>query len=214
MANAAEGQADYTLYSLILLGLTFVTAVVAAWGAYSAAKAGWKAADVSREIGTKQVRAYLSCESGSFHFSAERFFFWINVTNNGQSPALNVEVRVLRVSWLMFDDISSIKDLDEEDYVIEEIGIISAGSTEQMGFRLDASLLDAIGGNAADILHEGYRFAIVCSIRWTDVFDERQTIKVGLMTEKLSQIEGFEKKGNLVRRNFGAEADPTNQTEH
>jgi hypothetical protein len=78
---------------------------------------------------------------------------------------------------------------------------------------LDASLLDTIGGNTVDILHEGLRFAIVCSIRWTDVFDEKQVIKTGLMTDKLSEIDGFEKAGNMVRRNFGAEDDATHRTD-
>lgn len=102
MAKAAEQQADYACYGLILLGLTLCAAIWAAAAAHAAAATGKnmlveakKTANITRDVGQAQVRAYLVPENVFVSFaesSCPKYHF--TVTNCGNSPARDVEISV------------------------------------------------------------------------------------------------------------------------
>ncbi len=88
MADAAESQSDYTLISVVLLGLTLIAAAIAAREAH-------RIVVVTDRSARQQLRAYLHAVSATMpNFAEDAPKINLSFKNCGQTPAYNVTTRV------------------------------------------------------------------------------------------------------------------------
>lgn len=92
-AQLAIWQFFATIFSLLAVIITIIYTRKAAIGAVEAAAAACRAADVAKNVGQSQVRAYIGCEIVAGDVVAGKpLRFTVRITNHGQSPAFNVAV--------------------------------------------------------------------------------------------------------------------------
>lgn len=127
MNDATQRMADFAYAQTWLVGVGTALLFVTLWLTWQANKAAQAAVAVTREMGMKQVRAYLFCESVSIDWAADRdsirhvVLMW---KNSGLSPASSVQtwaaLCVLRPAAIA-DEITE-DDLEEIErlYEVEE----------------------------------------------------------------------------------------------
>lgn len=140
----------------------------------------------TRRVGQAQVRAYLACESGSYSIEGSRATIWPKFYNSGQSPAKNVRIwghiRVLEAH----SEESKIGDsLTQEGRAPP----IPSGESESawISFELDkpAGLRDAL-------IRDRFRFALIATFSWEDVFGETQVMRLDLKPIPASESYGHD----------------------
>lgn len=116
----------------------------------------------TREIGQKQVRAYLAVQPSNFAISKEgKLFAFINVKNVGQSPATLTEIVIALQSVVLND---KVINPDSRDTFVPS-RVISAGGTEIFAADWPLEGFDFSNGIKAPKL-----INIAGKITYTDVF--------------------------------------------
>ncbi len=122
-------EAAITFLGVILVGFTLNhtkraadAANVSAKHARRSANAAWKSVKVTREIGQKQIRAYLSCEGATFTVQDQWLECHPLIKNYGQSPASKIKL-VMSVS---------LRDIEIRPMVPEKVTILE--SAEFVGY--------------------------------------------------------------------------------
>jgi len=145
----------------------------ATWAAVREAEKATKAAEAAvietGKIGRAQVRAYLSCEGGSYTVSKDHFSCRARLRNHGQSPALLTDVKA-----------SLFTSVKGHDYAVESKPFTCSGPAIQAGGVGTVSavilLCDAMGEGAhKEIFGGGIDFEVCGIVIWRDVFGDVST---------------------------------------
>ncbi|MBI1330487.1 MAG: hypothetical protein GC166_11380 [Alphaproteobacteria bacterium] len=153
----------------------------AAWAAGRAASSADEAIETTRDIGEKQVRAYLACEDGEFKVLGGWVSCKINIRNFGQSPANKIRVVAKQFGTRLVDG-------DDGNLIAQHVPV----STESHfycdvispGTPQFATLLWQQSGMSHEywqLLRMGNAQGYVCGeLFWEDVFERPQSIKFTL----------------------------------
>jgi hypothetical protein len=212
-ADAAAESAKYTKYSFRLgvagLGVGFLTLLAAAAAALFAKKASEEAkrsADVadhavktSKNLGEKQIQAYLYCKSAHYIREKDQFLAHLEIGNAGLSPASDVAITGTMT-------ISQIGGLPKHPRIVGSINsdenkislqpVVSNGSiTAKIYFLLDYDFREENGyelGSEKNKVDSAYKRMIFANgsqiqfnfiVRWNDVFEQRHEFELVLSTE-------------------------------
>lgn len=147
-----------------------------------AVRAADDAVTETRRIGEAQVRAYLSCEGGSYRVAPDSLTCTIKLRNHGQSPATKFTADAYVSVSTKGDPANNIKPIQAQSKTSTGVGpaISSGGDT-----TIDLWWSDVdIGDETHDFIYQmGGYFEIRCTIIWEDVFKNEQTQLVMLDAE-------------------------------
>lgn len=186
-------------------GLTIMRATLRE--AEQATDAAKGAVDVTRDIGRKQVRAYVSLESGSYSMDDKALRMNLTFRNHGQSPARDVwfegRIRYFASSESKMGD-DDLPDFFEEKEIYQPgtIGYLSASGTDVTSHTF--FFQDALAGlGAFSFLTKDALFVVEGDLKWSDVFGEIQTLQLSVFqnkkTIKCTNLERGHIRGSLNR---------------
>jgi hypothetical protein len=184
MAHWAMLLAGLTATGLVLLAGTLWEAAEATRAANAAAVASHKTADVTRDIGVKQARAYVGVERAEYEVYPNYLFFRLFLKNYGNSPATyceaqaTLEVVKYKVSAgeNAFSE-SLARDIEYQQVIssgkFSPVGSVVAGGPGEclMTFSRRKSLAwenEAINDFCSGLAEGSFRI----NLKWIDVFEE------------------------------------------
>ncbi len=95
MNVATQDMRDYAFYSTGLVGIGTVLLLITLWLTWQANRAAVAAVEVTRDIGMKQVRAYIGVKAMKCEWErpGDKLTLTLSVKNSGQTPAYGVSMR-------------------------------------------------------------------------------------------------------------------------
>lgn len=159
---------------------------------YFANRAAWAAVFATRDIGEKQVRAYLSCERGEYRSRAAFLDCRAIFKNYGQSPAQNIEVDFSLV-FRQFGDLGQIENCEIKGFPqIGSMPIIAPGAIERIPLYIPWEKIEEMDFLFRDTVgREAVWFRIRGKLSWMDVFGKSQKIEFQLTPQSVPGILGF-----------------------
>ena len=170
MALFALAMAVFTFLGLIVLVLTLIEA-------FQAAKAAQSAADITREIGEAQARAYLTITGGDFTIDnavPSNVNFNIVIHNSGNSPAENAELHLIAIFEHIEDGQVTFSHPSELP-VLKIKDIPARGDLPKEGY-----LMDVDRHLTEYIRHMGAEFGFLARLSFNDVFGQHFEIEGAL----------------------------------
>lgn len=176
-----RAQQDMAFWAQALFILGIGQAFLSAFGIYYVARSVRQASEglvlardaneVQRDIGQKQVRAYLTCSEGRYHMNEIWAYCGLFVVNSGQSPAKNVVAEVkLSTIMGMAGYIRREPAFQQMESKVVRCGgpVIAAGAKVRLNAVFDMRKLHP------DVQHElrigTGTFQIMGAVSWVDVF--------------------------------------------
>jgi hypothetical protein len=163
-----------TLYHTRIASKAARDAVVEAGRAADAANTS---IEVTREIGQKQVRAYLHCIEAKYMLVNDGIWCWPIVKNTGQSPAKNVRLDANARVWIVHAD--GTTNLDVSNPRGGGVPPVPAGGTENGMLMFDNPIKLGDGTGERERLNPA--FDIRGLLTWEDVFGVQDSIGFTLM---------------------------------
>lgn len=169
------------IYVAVIVRDTLNTSKEATEATIKASKATEEAANETRNIGRKQVRAYLSGRGGEFSLGKEEIICRFVIRNTGQSPAHNVKIISIRANWAPMD-----KLLDDPHTPKSRTGTVDLPQQNHVGLTIPAGHEEDIpvairttGMGEDDLVYTLFKYGKLisfdCKIIWVDVFDDRES---------------------------------------
>lgn len=145
-----------------------------------------KVEEITRKVGIAQTRAYLSVVGGNYTINHRGFSGWVDIVNNGQSPAikpsLNIEI-MLEAAWFGGSMIGNQPKWLTVDKITAKKTNISPKEVSRFYFVWTK---DQIGQSNFDILNDE-RFNIVVDCNYSF-----ETIYKGITDENSMQLSNYE----------------------
>ena len=189
MNEATQRMADYAYWSTGLVGFGTFLLVITLWLTRQANKAAQAAVEVTRDIGEKQVRAYLYCKSAEYRFEKETLVAILELENTGQSPARNVtataKAEIHEVALRPdFPKLMSVAASEEVTMKLQPIPV-GGKTTEEIPFLRDYNFPEQTGmntyaGSVESAFEAGNGMAFDIVVKWADVFDQTQHFELEL----------------------------------
>jgi hypothetical protein len=154
---------------------TFAVAIYAVRQFREAREIAERTIGETRRIGEAQVRAYLSCENGSYviqklNDSENGLFINASLRNFGQSPAINVRLKG-------FLDALQPADVKEQGGMVALVGSVSASGQADAGFGFTREMA---GDKWEFIFDRSFPITFAASLEWLDVFGRSHSALIEL----------------------------------
>jgi hypothetical protein len=165
---------------------------------HRAAKAAEDSVLINRQIGESQVRAYLSCEGGTYTAAEDYLMSIARVRNHGQSPAIWTEL-----SSQVF--MENTNGYTHSENVIEPGPAIAAGEVGTMFVLFLRSHMDKSVRSA--VWADGKFFEVRNTLSWRDVFGKTHTQEfvVHPIRDDVTPIIDGERRGEMTAYNHARE---------
>lgn len=174
MAEATKSMEHYSYVQtwVIAIGtfLVFCTLGVSVWAnraAGRAAKAAEKAVEISRELGQRELGAYLTIDSANYQVDHKDFYLSVYLKNTGKTPAVNVITK----STIYFLFIDKTRNAHEEGFPMShemKVGSIEPDATQMAwGVIISTDLPEYVQTKPTE-----WRIpsSIWCDVEWQDIF--------------------------------------------
>lgn len=166
MNTATKRMADYALWQTILIFVGTGALIYTLWLTRQANNAAWAAVDATKDVGKKQVRAYLGIESAKVEpmpgIGCYCFFY---LKNYGQSPAYGIEIQ----TKIQFTITEKGKDWPTDKKIYRKQcnhpRTLAPGATGRCGVFIQDEMNAISEMNLSEI-----RFYCTAHIWWLDVF--------------------------------------------
>lgn len=189
MALFSVAATGVSIWAVRLLRDTLSETRRAANAANSASDAAQEANSVQREIGQKQVKAYLTCIGGRYNIGEVWAFCGLDVMNSGQSPAKNVSAEVkLSVIFSManFIDREPIFSQFETPIIRCGANIVAAGSKSRLNAVFDLRPLHPVARE--ELMLGTSTFQVLGEVRWVDVFGNPDSSPI-ILAQRLGDVK-------------------------
>jgi len=198
------------LLGLFFLGITVFETQSAATAARETLKLTDIAIGVTRDIGQKQVKAYLTATKATWHTDYMMGILEVEIKNLGQSPVISGkatgEMKAILIGAIEGDsgalEVFSNKN-GSVSAIDKELG--SLGSGESTTF-----VLVFLRNELNDVVLEKYLFTdkVNCHfkacIEWTDVFNTVSSIKVAFRKDGDTEIDDYSRHYETTKTNYKA----------
>jgi hypothetical protein len=161
-----DGFFDWKGWAAIESLATFAVAIYAIRQFREAREIANRTIGETRRIGEAQVRAYLTCESGSYVIQRlndreNGLFIKASIRNFGQSPAINVRLKG-------FLDALQPADVKERGGMVALVGSIGASGQADAGFGFSREMVEGMKWEL--IFERSFPITFAATLEWVDVF--------------------------------------------
>ena len=137
--------------------------------------AALEGAEIARQIGQAQVRAYLNISGGRYEAYTPMIRFHLDIANLGNSPATNIRLKVKVYSEI---NINRAGKFPMMDLVYHEGRLFGVANITATATTVHAAFIAPESSNAEhydtlyDTIVRGGWFKLSCELIWKDVFEE------------------------------------------
>lgn len=165
-------EAILTGAGVLLVWRTLKASWAAAREAKRAADAANTSIEVTREIGQKQVRAYLHCLESNYVLSGPDITLWPIVKNTGQSPATRISISAQAYVWVKGNDDNLSLKISEPRTC--GVAPVAGGEAANGVIGFDNPIKFSPGVDLKTALNP--EFSVRGILKWEDVFGSPQEI--------------------------------------